>query len=301
MKNLFFIALFMVLAACAMNTTTGINRQSIPVTIGKRQIPLYDCGFYICTTITVCSTKLDCQKVPKMVVDTGSSGVRVDEGALTKKVRNGFEKTFEELGHVYTKSTFENFSIKSKYSKSYSIKVGEFESKNQFKYVDIVQLTLLQKVNKLFICDNCNGILGIRAIVPDDIDTITKKDKITHIQTITFKIGKKTLKQPIPVLQNPLAFIPFTIIFSKTGGVLELSIHAKKAPGQIKNKVYDTIVDTGTPLYNITALTYLSENEKPSKIIGLKALNNKKAYFYLNATRVGDTVYYPQPKKEAKK
>jgi hypothetical protein len=291
----------MTLTACAMNTTTTINIQNTYKTIKKGQVPIYKCGFYICTTITVCATPKDCQKVPKMVVDTGSAGVRVDEGAITKKVRNDFQKTFEELGHVYTKTNFENFSINSKYSKSYSIKIGEIKAKNQFKYVDIVQLTLLQKLNKIFICGNCNGILGIRAIVPDDIDTITKKDKITHIQTITCKIGKKTFKQPIPILQNPLAFIPFTINFKKTGTVLELGIHEKRATGQIHNKVYNTIVDTGTPWHNITALTYLSENEKPSKIIGLKSLKEKKVYFYLNGTRIGDTIYYYTPQKKDKK
>jgi hypothetical protein len=291
----------MALTACAMNTTTAINRQSMPEAIRKGQIPLYDCGFYICATITVCATPDDCQTVPKMVVDTGSAGIRLNEGALTEKVRNDFNKTFEDLGHVYTKSTFENFSIKSKYTKAFSVKVGDIEAKNQLKYIDIVQLTFLQKLDKMLICDNCNGILGISAIGSDNIDTITKKDKVTHIEKIVFKIGKKKVKQPTAILQNPLAFKSYTINFNKTKPVLELAIHAKRAPGQIQKKVYNTIVDTGTPLYNITALTYLSENEKPSNIIGLKALNNKKAYFYLNATRVGDTVYYTQPKKEAKK
>ena len=299
MKNMFFIALFMVLTACAMNTTTGINRP-ISEAIGKGQIPLYDCGFYICATITVCATPDDCQTVPKMVVDTGSAGIRLDEGALTEKVRNDFNKTFEDLGHVYTKLTFENFSIKSKYTKAFSVKVGEFEAKNQIKFIDIVQLTFLQKLDKRFICDNCNGILGISAIRPDNIDTITKSDKVTHIKKIVFEIGKKKFKQPTAILQSPLAFKSFTIKFTKTGAVLELAIHAKRAPGQIQKKVYNTIVDTGTPLYNMTALTYLSENEKPSKIIGLKSLKEKKVYFYLNGTRIGDTIYYPYQKKESK-
>jgi hypothetical protein len=291
--------MFIALTACAINTTTAINRQSMPEAIGKGQIPLYDCGFYICATITVCATPDDCQTVPKMVVDTGSAGVRVDAGALTKKVRNGFEKTFKKLGHVYTKTTFENFSLKGEYSEAYRIKVGDIKAKNQLKYIDIVQLTFLQKLDKMLICANCNGILGISAIGPDNIDTITKMDKVTHIKKIVVEIGKKKVKQPVAILQSPIAFKSYTINFNKTKPVLELAIHAKRAPGQIQKKVYNTIVDTGTPLYNITALTYLSE-DKQSNIIGLKALNEKKVYFYLNTTRVGDTVYYPQPKKEAK-
>jgi len=289
----------MALTACAMNTTTAINRQSMPEAIRKGQIPLYDCGFYICATITVCATPDDCQTVPKMVVDTGSAGIRLNEGALTEKVRNDFNKKFEDLGHVYTKLTFENFSIKSKYSEAYRIKVGDIEAKNQLKYIDIVQLTFLQKLDKMLICDNCNGILGISNIWSYNIDTITQMDKVTHIKKIVFDIGKKKVKQPVAILQSPFAFRSYTINFTK-GAVLELYIHTKRAPGQIQKKVYNSLVDTGTPWYNMTALTYLSENEKPSKILGLKALNNKKAYFYLNATRVGDTIYYPEQKKDTK-
>jgi hypothetical protein len=300
MKNLFFIALFMALTACAMNTTTAINRQSMPEAIRKGQIPLYDCGFYICATITVCATPDDCQTVPKMVVDTGSAGIRLNEGALTEKVRNDFNKKFEDLGHVYTKSTFENFSIKSKYSKAYRIKVGDIEAKNQLKYIDIVQLTFLQKLDKMLICDNCNGIFGISNIWSYNIDTITQMDKVTHIKKIVFDIGKKKVKQPVAILQSPFAFRSYTINFTK-GAVLELYIHTKRAPGQIQKKVYNSLVDTGTPWYNMTALTYLSENEKPSKIIGLKSLKEKKVYFYLNGTRIGDTIYYYTPQKKDKK
>ena len=283
------ILMSLALTACATNTK-NMNVQSVPKAVSEEQIPLYKCGYYICATITLCATHDDCQTVPKMIVDTGSAGVRVFDDALNKKIRSDFKKTFEKLGHVHTKTTFVNNVLKSEYSKAYSIKIGEVEAKNRFQYVEIAQPTLWQKINWNVIC-GCNGLLGISAIEPDYIDEITQKDNVTHILTVKWQFGNKESELPVAIMQNPIAFKSFTINFTKTGAVLDLAVHAKRAPGQIQKKVYNTIVDTGSPLYNITVKGY-------GKLLGLMALSGK-VYFYLNATRVGDTVFYPRerPKK----
>ena len=56
-----------------------------------------ECAGYLCADVTICSTDGECHEVKHMLVDTGSSGIRVFDDALPKN----FRKKLEDEAYVY--------------------------------------------------------------------------------------------------------------------------------------------------------------------------------------------------------
>ena len=161
MKKLFFITLFMALTACA--TVQDNGGQETPNGVQK----LYKCGFFMCTNITITADRNTRQTV-KLLVDTGSAGLRIDQDSLSDKMVKKLKENTKKYGDLKTIQYFFSWQTEGIYTTANVSFMGEIQK--DFG-IQVYKESFMKRLFWRFICE-CDGLLGIRTAFPIDNDKI---------------------------------------------------------------------------------------------------------------------------------
>ena len=295
-KTLVLIVSMFILTSCTnLLYVHDVNRQH------KNKIQkLFRCGFYMCTNITICP-KTECQTV-KLIIDTGSAGLRINRNELSERVLNDLEDNSKKFGTLKITENFYNFKISGFYTTT------NFEFvQQQYKHfpTDIYNTDFKHRILWKFLCQ-CDGLLGISNVRPINQAQILNMKNIKKEQIVTRKefikyvfMSEKTIiinnfpKTQDLLMKSPLLFQDYTIYFGKNTGYLKIGV--ERPENKYTHKQFKKIIDSGSP--------YDFYNKKDiQKVLGFNdSICKRTVYFYLNGTGIKETntIYYPNtPKKD---
>lgn len=277
----------MILTAC-----TTLNNKKHETQNGQK---IYKCGIYMCLNIKLCADKT-CQKF-KLLVDTGSAGVRVYKNELSEDMKKKLNENAKKYGNLKTIQGFYNFDFFGFYTTANVI----FENKvfmNQG--IQVYEKIYVQtknshiekeKNNKITELCKCQGIFGISNTDPVNENVIINIEKA--IETPGRINCTKDKSDCVAYIISPFYKKNYEIKIKKYEGNIKIINKTIKS----KQKNYNTIIDTGSPCTFSINNDIGKKHYDKTNVIGLNNLYNKTIKFYETGTIIGNTLYVPYPKQ----